>query len=121
MTVKQMAQDLNAAWEGNGDLEITGVQALEEAGPGELSFVEGRRGEKRAAESRAGCLLVRPDAESGGRTVIRVGQPRQAFAKAVRWFHPAVRPAAGVDPGAWVAASARLGEGVAVGAGAVIG
>ncbi len=121
MTVKQMAQDLDAAWEGNGDLEITGVQALEEAGPSEASFVEGRRGEKRAAESRAGCLLVRPEAESGGRTVIRVAQPRQAFARVVRWFHPARRREPGVEKSASVAASARLGEGVAVGAGAVIG
>ena len=121
MTVKQMAQDLDAAWEGNGDLEITGVQALEEAGPSDLSFAEGRRGEKRAAESRAGCLLARPDYEAGGRTVIRVAQPRQAFAQVVRWFHPAWRPAVGVEKGALVAASARLGEGVAVGAGAVIG
>lgn len=121
MTVKQMAQDLDAAWEGNGDLEITGVQALEEAGPSELSFVEGRRGERRAAESRAGCLLVRPDSEAGGRTVIRVAQPRHAFAQVVRWFHPARRRAPGVEKSASVAASARLGEGVSVGAGAVIG
>ena len=121
MTVEQIAQYLGAAPEGDAGLEITGVQTLEEAGPSELSFVEGRRGEKRAGESRAGCLLARPDYDAGGRTVIRVAQPRNAFARVIARFHPPHRPAPGVHRSASVEASSRLGEGVAVGPGAVIG
>ena len=55
MTVREIAERLRADPEGEGNLEIGGVQPLEEAGPDDISFVEGRRAEKRAAESRAGC------------------------------------------------------------------
>jgi len=121
MKVEQIAQQLSAPWEGDAGREIGGVAALEEAGPAEVSFVEGKKAEKRAAESRAGCLLARPEFDAGGRTVIRVAAPRTAFARVVGLFHPPKRPASGVHPTATVAASARLHEGVSVGPGAVIG
>ncbi len=121
MTVQQIAQYLGAPCEGDLQHEITGVAALEEAGPADLSFAGDRRGEKRAAGTRAACLLVRPEFDAAGRTVIRVAEPRSAFARVVRLFHPEARPAPGVHPSAAVAPTARLGEGVAVGAGAVIG
>jgi UDP-3-O-[3-hydroxymyristoyl] glucosamine N-acyltransferase len=121
MTVEQIAQFLGAACEGDGSREIAGVRALEEAEVEDLSFVEGARGEKQAASSRAGCLLVRPDYDAGGRTVIRVSRPRSAIARVVALFHPPERPAHGVHSSAIVAATARLGDGVSVGPGAVIG
>ena len=121
MTVRELARRLDAAAEGNPELEITAVQSLEDAGPHDVSFVEGRRGEKQAAPSRAGCLLVRPDfAAAAGQTVIRVPAPRNAFAKVVALFHPPRPAAPGVDPAARVAPTALLGEGVSVGPGAVI-
>jgi UDP-3-O-[3-hydroxymyristoyl] glucosamine N-acyltransferase len=121
MTVEQIAQFLGAAYEGDAGLEITGVQALEEAAPNELSFVEGARGEKQAAASRAGCLLVQPGYEAGRRAVVRVARPRNAFARVVELFHPPERPAPGVHAAAVVAATAQLGDGVSIGPGALIG
>jgi UDP-3-O-[3-hydroxymyristoyl] glucosamine N-acyltransferase len=121
MTVEQIAQFLGVACEGDASREITGVQALEDAAAGDLSFVEGARGEKQAAASRAGCLLVRPDYDAGGRSVIRVARPRNAFARVLALFYPPQRPAPGVHPSAVVAATAHLGDGVSVGPGAVIG
>jgi len=122
MTVEQIAQMLGAAAEGDLQREITGVHTLEDAGPAEASFVEGRRGEKLAAGSRAGCLLVRPEfANTERRTLIRAPAPRNAFARVVGLFHPQPAPAWGVHPSAQVAGSARLGEGVSIGAGTVVG
>jgi UDP-3-O-[3-hydroxymyristoyl] glucosamine N-acyltransferase len=121
MTVEQIAQFLGAAWEGDARREITGVAALEDAGPADLSFVEGRRGEKRVAGTQAGCLLARPELDAAGRTVIRAPVPRNAFARVVRLFHPEQRPPSGVHATAAVSPGVRLGEGVSVGPGAVIG
>lgn len=122
MNVGEIARLLGAAVEGGAGLEISGVQALEDAGPAHISFVEGRAAEKRAQQTQAGCLVVSPDFDNAeGRTVIRVAKPRSAFARVVAQFHPARRPAPGVDPSARVAPSAHLGEGVSVGAMAVIG
>ena len=121
MTAAEIAQALGADIEGDASLEITGVQPVDAAGPGEISFVESRRAEKDAGQSRAGCLLVRPDFENHGRTVIRVSSPRRAFARVVTLFHPRSAAPSGIDPSARVAASARLGEGVSIGPGAVVG
>ncbi|MBI3695703.1 MAG: UDP-3-O-(3-hydroxymyristoyl)glucosamine N-acyltransferase [Acidobacteria bacterium] len=122
MNVGEIARWLGAAVEGDPTLEITGVQSLEEAGPSEVSFVEGRAAEKRAEVSRAGCLLVGTAFPNpGGRTVIRVPAPRNSFARVVAQFHPRPAVAPGVDPSARVASSVQLGEGVSVGPLAVIG
>ncbi|HYM10406.1 MAG TPA: UDP-3-O-(3-hydroxymyristoyl)glucosamine N-acyltransferase [Bryobacterales bacterium] len=122
MKVGEIARLLGAAAEGDASVEISGVQSLGEAGPADISFAEGRAAEKRAQRTRAGCLLVSTDFDnSSGRTVIRVSKPRNAFARIVAQFHPPRAAPAGADPSARVARSARLGEGVSVGALAVIG
>ena len=122
MKVAEIAVALGASVEGDAALEIAGVQSLEEATPADISFVEGLRGEKRAQQTRAGCLLVTPDFENESRrTVIRVAAPRNAFARVVGLFHPPRRPLTGIDPSARVAASAQLGDGVSVGPLAAIG
>ena len=122
MTVGEIGRRLGAEVEGDANREITGVQSLEEAAPDQIAFVEGARGEKQAAASRAGCLLVRPEFENPGKpTIIRVAAPRAAFARVVGWLRPPQRPTPGLHPAARVAETARLGERVSVGAGAVIG
>jgi len=122
MTVGEIARRLGAAAEGDENLEIGGVQSLEEAGPAEITFAEGRRAEKAARESEAGCLLVGPEFENRDRkTLIRVAAPRNAFARVIGLFHAPPAAPRGIDPLARVASSARLEEGVAVGAAAVIG
>ncbi len=122
MTVAEIARKLDAPLEGDPNLEISSVQPLEEAGPGDISFAEGRRAEKRAQETRAGCLVVgREFDNSSGRTAIRVAAPRSAFARVVALLHPPRPATAGIDSSARVAPSARLGDGVSVGPMAVIG
>ncbi len=121
MTAGEIAQRLGAACEGDAAVELAGVESLEAAGACDISFVDARGAEKRAATSRAGCLLVKPGYENGAqRTVIRVAAPRNAFARVVGWLHPEKAAAPGIDATARVAPTARLGDGVSVGPGAVI-
>jgi UDP-3-O-[3-hydroxymyristoyl] glucosamine N-acyltransferase len=65
-------------------------------------------------------LLVAPEYAGGG-TLIRVADPRAAFARAVARLYPPAAVVAGVHPTAVVAPDVELGEGVAVGPHAVIG
>lgn len=122
MHVRELARRLGAAWEGEGDLEIERVAALEDAAAGDLSFVTSGQAAQAAAESHASCLLVRPDYPNpSARTVIRIADPRAAIARAIPLFHPAATPAPGVHPSAVVEAGARIGPGTSIGAGCVIG
>ena len=120
MRVSELAGRLQSAWEGDGELEITGVAPIESAGPVDISFVGNRKGAAAAKKSLAGCLLVTSDFPKG-RTVIRVEDPRGAFVRVVGILFPAPRSKAGIHASAVIAASAQLGESVEVGPHVTIG
>ena len=122
MTVGEIARTLGASIEGDAGLEIVRAQSLEDAGPSDISFAEGRRSEKKLQQTRAGCLLVSPAFESsGGPALIRVEAPRVSFARVIRLLHPQRPARPGVDAAARVAPSAKLGENVSIGPMAVVG
>ncbi len=126
MRVADIADHLKAAWEGDGDLEISGVAPLESAVRHEIAFVGNRKAAAAAAGSRAGCLLVADDFPEG-RTMIRVADPRAAFAHVIGLLHPrrpvkpGIHPSALIAADACVASSAALGPFTTVGAGTIIG
>ncbi|MBM3726379.1 MAG: UDP-3-O-(3-hydroxymyristoyl)glucosamine N-acyltransferase [Acidobacteria bacterium] len=121
MRVFELAAWLGSDFEGAGEREIRGVAALDAAGEDDLSFAAGRKALDAAASSKAGCLLVPVAFENThGRTVIRVADPRGAFARAVARFHPPVPPTPGVHPTAVLGNDVVLGEGVSVGPRATI-
>jgi len=120
--VREVAAWFGASWEGDGDLVLSGVSGVETAGTEHLSFAAGRKAVGLAAASRAGCLLVPFDFPSmEGRALIRVNDPRGAFARAILRFHPPERMQPGIHPSAVIHPSARIGEECAVGPGATIG
>jgi UDP-3-O-[3-hydroxymyristoyl] glucosamine N-acyltransferase len=126
--VKELAAWLEAPWEGDGEREISGVAALEDAGSADLSFVTRGRAAKNAAESQAGCLVVPENyTNPSGRTVIRARDPRAAVARAIVRLLPTAEPTPGIHPtavigaGSTIAASAQIGPFVAIGAGVRIG
>jgi UDP-3-O-[3-hydroxymyristoyl] glucosamine N-acyltransferase len=119
--VHDLATFLGAIFEGNPDADILRVAPSEEAGPSDLSFAMGKA-LKLAADSRAACLLVPLDyANTAGRTVIRVADPRAAVARAVMKIHPQKAAAPGVHPTAVIGERVTIGDGTSVGAGSVIG
>jgi UDP-3-O-[3-hydroxymyristoyl] glucosamine N-acyltransferase len=114
---------------GTLDGEVSGVAALADANPGELSFFGNPRYLGDLRRSRASAVLVPagfqslPDAEAVGfaPALIAVENPSLAFARLVERFAPAVAaPSPGVAPTAIVGANVRLGTGVCVQAYAVI-
>ena len=121
MTAAELAQLLEAPLEGDGAVVLSGGATLDAAGPEDLVFVDSRAAIAEMGATAAGCLLIRDDSEApAGKTVIRVKQPRNAFAKAMRALLPDIRPAAGIHPTATVAESAVVGDGASIGPHAVI-
>jgi UDP-3-O-[3-hydroxymyristoyl] glucosamine N-acyltransferase len=122
LTVAQIAELCGGTAEGELQFEIASVNSLESARKSQLSFVGNRRAAAQAGASAAGCLLVPPDFDNTeGRTVIRVKDPRRAFAQAIAVLHPAPDWKACIHPGAVIAVSAELGEDCAIGPNVVIG
>jgi UDP-3-O-[3-hydroxymyristoyl] glucosamine N-acyltransferase len=122
MRVRELAEWLGATFEGDGEKDLAGVAPLESAGASELSFIGGRRGAAGAEASTAGCLLVPVDWPSPSfRTVIRVPEPRTAFARAVSRFHPTAELSPGVHPSAVVGKDVEMGALVYIGPHSVVG
>jgi UDP-3-O-[3-hydroxymyristoyl] glucosamine N-acyltransferase len=118
--LSELAARLGCGLRGDGDVEIRGVAGLDEAGPGDLSFLANPRYAPKLETTRAGAVVLQAS-QACDRPALVSDNPYLAFSRAVALVRPAPRPAPGVDPSARVHASAVLGEGVHVGALAVVG
>lgn len=120
MKVAEIAPWLGGRVQGDGAREIRAVAALETAGPDELAFAEGERALARAAQSKAGCVLVPEGASIAGLTTIVVAHPKLAFIRAAGKLQPPPAVEPGIHPRAVISPQARLAADVSVGAYAVI-
>ncbi len=114
-TAQQLSQQLGGTLLGDGAARISGVNALEAAEPGQLTFAEHVKYATGVAQTRASAILVPPDfPETANRTLIRVANPRAAFLQVMYLFY--VPPAATgiVHPSAVVSSEAVLAEGVTI-------
>lgn len=108
-------------------IRIDSVAGLAEATAQSITYVESGRLLGQAVASPCAAILLPEGLECPERPAIAVRKPRLAFAKLLRFFHPAPRPAAGrhptsrVGPGAEVHPSATVGPYVIVADGARIG
>jgi UDP-3-O-[3-hydroxymyristoyl] glucosamine N-acyltransferase len=128
MRLAQIASALGARLEGGpAELEITGVAGIEEAGPGQLTFVANPKYAAAAKTTRAAAVIVAENFPATGRALLRSKNPYLAFAHAIELFYHPPRYSPGVHPTAVVHASAKIGPGAHIGPyvvideGAVIG
>ncbi len=122
LTVAQIAELLDGQVEGNSERLITGADALENATPNDLSFVANQKAVQAAPSSGAGCLLVAPSfAQTGKWSLVRVANPRAAFATAVSALYRTPKPPASIHPTAIIAQSASISSDCFVGAHVTIG
>jgi UDP-3-O-[3-hydroxymyristoyl] glucosamine N-acyltransferase len=122
MDVMELARRLGAEVAPGLSLEITGVAPMDEAGPGDLTFLSNASYARRLKDSRAAAVLVDPAfAGESAPAPLRIKNPYLAFARAIEIFHPAAASAPGVHPTAVLGRDVVLGRGVSVGPFAVLG
>jgi len=123
----ELAAVLGRELEGDPLLLVSGVAALETAGPGDIAFVRSPEYSSLVAKTRAGALILPMDVDPGPRSAIRSPNPALDFARVVERLAPPPRPLPGPHPLAQVAedaevdASASLAVGVVVGRGSRVG
>ena len=122
LTLAVIAELVDGCLEGDGERRITRLSPLETAGENDLTFLDSHKSMSELGETKAGCVFVDEATEvPTGLTVIRVRQPRVAWARALVAFHPQRRSFHEVSPDAYIGESVEIGEGVGVGPGAYIG
>jgi UDP-3-O-[3-hydroxymyristoyl] glucosamine N-acyltransferase len=122
LTVAEIAALVNGRLEGDESHVITGANALEDAEPHEVAFAAGERAVIKAQSSGAGCLLVSGSyAAKPAVALVRVGDPRIAFAQVLQVLFPPKRHSTGIHPTAVVAATCTLGKECSIGAYVTVG
>jgi UDP-3-O-[3-hydroxymyristoyl] glucosamine N-acyltransferase len=117
VTVRALAPSANIG--GDAERPVTGAAPADSAGPGDLCYYEGRKG---AALTTAPAACIIPPAlahlapKAGA--LILTDRPRSIFARLIPSL---IRPRSFVPGAAAIDPSAKLEDGVRVGAGAVIG
>lgn len=122
MKLSEIAERLGGTVEGDGNVEITSVAGLKEASAGDISFLANPKYAAQVSETAASAVIVPNDWDRPVKSaLLRTENSDQTFAQVAEFFYEPV-PAAvvGVHPSAVVADSAQLGEGVSIGANAVI-
>ena len=95
---------------------IEGVNTLDAAQPGQLSFVHNEKYITQIADCKASAIVVPYDLETDFRPLLRSRDPYVTFGEAMRIFLPKrQRPAPGVHPTAVVAESAVVDPEASVG------
>lgn len=121
-TLAELADRCGAALRGAGDCRIRGVETLEKAGEGQISFFNNPRYRKFLRETRASAVILRPD-DAGDCAVnaLLTDNPYLAWARITRCFEPQRNLEAGIHETASVDGSANIHPEAVVAAGAIIG
>ena len=121
MKLRDLAEQLECRLDGDGEIEIVRVAGIQDALPGDLTFLANPKYDTALARTRASAVLLRDGTPAAPCAMLRARDPYLAFAQAVGLFAPAWRPAPGVHAMAAVAADARLGANVSIGAFVAVG
>lgn len=120
-TLGELAERLGTELKGDPGIRITGVGSLEDARPGDISFVVKPRHTSLLRDCKASALLIPPGLGDLGFPVLIVPNPYLAVARVAQLFDRPPALALGAHPTAVLEEGVRLGEDVAVGALAHIG
>lgn len=112
----ELAERIACRLDGDPEVLISGVNTIDAAGPGELSFVHNEKYISAIPSSRAAAIVVPSDLETDFRPLLRSHDPYVTFGEAMRIFLPKrQRPEPGIHPTAVVASSAQIDPAASVG------
>jgi len=112
--LSQVAARLDCVLNGDGDIDITQVVAIDQAGPGHLTFVTNPKYAAKARTTHASAIIVSPDFPELPIATLRHSNVQLAYGRAVGLFYEAPQPPRGIDPSARISPSARIGEGASI-------
>ena len=114
MTLQEIADRLGGTVQGDGSIEITGVNGVELAQPGEITFISNKKFTEQLKNSKASAVIVQQALDTDLPQMIHPG-PAVAFAKLLAEFHPEPRPKPGIHDQAVIAEGVQLGKDVTIG------
>jgi len=119
----EIADRLQCRLEGDGDIDIHRVAGIEQAQPGDITFLANPKYFARLVATEASAVIIGDNVDAGGLAAakLRSSHPYLSFAHAVDLLNPPPPPPKGIDRTSLVAADAVLGPGVSIGPFVVVG
>jgi UDP-3-O-[3-hydroxymyristoyl] glucosamine N-acyltransferase len=108
--LKELAQWVNGTVVGDGEIEISGVAAIEVACSGEITFIANPKYLSKLSQTHASAVIVSKEVTQADKPLICVADPYLAFAKILTLFSQTPYQPRGVDPNAWLSPTATLGR-----------
>ncbi len=123
MKLSELAKLTNSSVEDEAkDFEIDGAAGLDEAQSGHVTFLANPRYTARVQTTCASAIFLADGIQPGREiAVLRAQDPYLAYTRALRLFHPEPSFEPFIHPSAVIDSTARVGEGVFIGAHAVVG
>jgi UDP-3-O-[3-hydroxymyristoyl] glucosamine N-acyltransferase len=110
VTLRELAELVHGQVHGDGELLIHAARTLQEALPGDITFVEDDKHASQLHGCQASAAVVPTSVPPNGLAVIQVGDPLTAFVAIVRRLHGRAEPPVhGIDPRAAIHPSAQIG------------
>ena len=120
MKLSDIARRLGCEMQAVNDVEITRVAAIDEAGPGDLTFVSNRKYVSHIRDTRASAIILGYDIPPVAIPSLRNANPYLIFARALELFYRPFRPSPGIHATAQIAEDAVIGVNASIGAFSVI-
>ncbi|HTW64165.1 MAG TPA: UDP-3-O-(3-hydroxymyristoyl)glucosamine N-acyltransferase [Bryobacteraceae bacterium] len=116
-----LAARLGCELHGDPEIEITGVAGVEQAGPGDVTFLANPKYAPRAKNTRAAAILVKEPLATEAPASLVSANPYHDFARTLAMFYQPPHPKPGIHPQASIAETAHIGDGASIGPFAAIG
>lgn len=121
-TVQQLAERIGAVVSGDGSVVIRAANTLEDAQPGDVSFLSNPRYMRQLHHTKASAVIATQGVGASHVALLHTADPYYAFAQVMVLLHGFRKhPFAGVHASATVEPSATVGEGTTVYPGVYIG
>ncbi len=115
MKLSEIALRIDCRMTGNKDVEIVRVAGIDEAGPGDLTFVSNRKYISHIKNTRASAIILGEDIPSVVIPSLRTEDPYLAFARALEIFFIPPHPYIGIHPTAAIADDVTIGSNASIG------
>ena len=112
--LRRLAEHVGGEVAGDPDTPIRRLRPFETAGPGDLTLAARKRYEELIPESGASAVIVSRTVPFHNRPLLRVDNPKLAFARLLQFIHRAPFVPTGVSPGATVGRGCSIPERVSV-------
>jgi UDP-3-O-[3-hydroxymyristoyl] glucosamine N-acyltransferase len=108
--LKELAEWVDGTVVGDGETQISGVAAVEDARAGEITFIADPKHLPKLGETKASAVIVSKEVTQADRPLLCVTHPHLAFAKILTLFFEKPYQPKGIDPNTWISPTAKLGK-----------